>query len=718
VNSLPSQVLVNDIYKYAITITNDGTLPAEDIVLSNILPIEVKLIDGSIKVNDMLITNVADENIRISNLNPKEIACIEFSVNALLPGNVLYEAVVDYKYVDVIKGEILAVAVAETKTNILSDDKPSIGLVQTVDNLIISLYDTNTFQFTITNNSKFGINNVILSKFVPKNYEILEDTINVKQKTSDIIFVSSNVINLGYFAEKESKLVSFDAIGKMVGTDISNIAELTYEYQNKLNETVVEGVNSNDILTNIIEIDVPSINVEEDIGKLMEINKEIEVNIVLTNIGSKTANNVFVREILDDSFYVVDSSLIIDDKASSEDILTGILFTNVMPKEQHKISYKIIPIKVSEKANKLTDVTYSYIDKNNIERIMNVQKNNYVKIINQVEPNILFIKNSDKLNYDKSDIANFRFIIINNGNLSINNVLIKDDINDYYQFVDNSIQVNGNNILGSIINGITIDKINAGEKCVLIFKAKPIKEKVNIENIGKIFYSYTDLDDNIITKSANSNSYFTNIYYTNVPEVSIIKSAETAKIVKFGVNTFNIIVKNNSYLPIYNLYLSDILDDCYNYLDDSLEIDGVKSVNLPERIYISKLDADQSLNIKFKAVGSISKQNIMNNAKLSYNYQKNDELILAISSSNSIYTDIIDYVNSNVISLIDDISLKEKSIKILIDAEINKLKYVLENSNNIDEVLNINASIKNMILYLFDLEQITYDNLLIILNNL
>jgi hypothetical protein len=108
----------------------------------------------------------------------------------------------------------------------------------------------------------------------------------------------------------------------------------------------------------------------------------------------------------------------------------------------------------------------------------------------------------------------------------------------------------------------------------------------------------------------------------------------------------------------------------------------------------------------------------MNNATLSYNYQKNDELILAVSSSNSMYTDIIDYINSNVINLIDDISLKEKSIKILIDAEINKLKYVLENDNNIDEVLNINTSIKQMILYLSDLEQITYDDLFLILNNL
>jgi uncharacterized repeat protein (TIGR01451 family) len=718
VNSLPTQVLVDDIYKYAITITNDGTLPAEDIVLSNILPIEVSFIDESVKVNNMIITNVTSENIRIPNLNPNEAASIEFSVNALLPGNVLHEAVVDYKYVDAIKGEILAVAVAKSETNILSDDNPSVEFVQSVDNLNISLYDTNKFQFTITNNSKFAINNVILSKFVPKNYEILEDTINVQQKTSDIVFVSSDVINLGYFAEKESKIVSFNAVGKMVGTDISNIAELTYEYQNKLNKTVVAGVNSNEILTNIIENEVPSINVEEDIEKIMALDKEKEVNIVLTNIGSKTANNVFVKEVLDDSFYVVDSSLKIDDKVSPEDILTGILFTNVMPKEQHIISYKIIPIRVSERANKLTDVTYSYTDKNNIERIMNVQKNNYVKIINQVEPSISIIKNSDKLNYDISDIANFRFIITNNGNLPIKKVTIKDDINDNYQFVDHSIQVNGNNISGSIIDGITIDEINVNEKCVVIFKAKPIKEKINIENIGNIFYSYTDLENNIITKSANSNSYFTNIYYTKVPEVSIIKSAGSAKIVKTGINTFNIIVKNNSYLPIYNLYLSDILDDSYKYIDGSLEIDSVKSIYLPEHIYISKLDADQSLDIKFRAVGSIPKQNIMNNATLSYNYQKNDELILAVSSSNSMYTDIIDYINSNVINLIDDISLKEKSIKILIDAEINKLKYVLENDNNIDEVLNINTSIKQMILYLSDLEQITYDDLFLILNNL
>ncbi|AOR23341.1 DUF7507 domain-containing protein [Clostridium taeniosporum] len=76
--------VMNDVINYTVTVTNTGTLDANNVIFTDELPPEVELIDGSFKVDGIGINNVdLRQGVNIGTIKTGEEAIIEYSVKVI-----------------------------------------------------------------------------------------------------------------------------------------------------------------------------------------------------------------------------------------------------------------------------------------------------------------------------------------------------------------------------------------------------------------------------------------------------------------------------------------------------------------------------------------------------------------------------------------------------------------------------------------------------------
>lgn len=695
--------------KYYVDITNVGTLPAENIKVIDVLPIETKFIDGTIYIdgnNDIQETN---EEIRMFNLNPNKKAEIEIEALALTKGETSNEAVIDYEYTDEIKGTLKKVALSNKEQLIILEKKEGLlNVTQTVDKVTLTVGDINVFKFVIQNIGNTDVFDINLNSYISQNYNVIESSIKIDP--DNLTLLTNQSLELGSLKPGEIKSVTFSAFANMVGADIVNIANLTYKYADALGEIIFSGVSSNEVLTNITEDGSALIQIDHDINVTMEKGKEEIVTLTITNIGNKLASNVLVKVMIDPAFKIVPNSLIVDGVSSNQDILVGVLFDTITFNSIHTIIYKLNPTKVGTNFPIKTESTYVYVDKNNIDRGNESIYTNLIDVFPDNNIDVSFVKDSNKKDYFVNDLAIFRIIITNNSDRTLTDAFIKDVLPNNYTFIDNSLRLNGELFAGNINNGININ-LKANDKAIITFEAKAKIFQKGIVNNALFTYSYLDLHNVKQTKTIYS-SFTTNIYETDVPVLIAEKKSKIKKVTVNNDNTFYISIYNKSDRDVSNVLVQDILDENYLYKANTLRINNLLIDSKLSSISVGMIEGNSSVIISFDATAKMVKNAIENYASIQYSYENRDNVMVDdYLDSNIITTDIIENFNQYAIDLIASISSKEVAIGTIVTMEYKKLLAVLKKDATNEAILNINNSIKNMIIILTELEIITKDDL-------
>lgn len=131
------------------------------------------------------------------------------------------------------------------------------------------------------------------------------------------------------------------------------------------------------------------------------------------------------------------------------------------------------------------------------------------------------------------------------------------------------------------------------------------------------------------------------------------------------------------------------------------------------------MNSGEFLVIGFNAKAVKTGLNIKNESFVSYEYQDIDEeTIYKTVTSRPVYTSIVDGVTSRLIFLLSSIGKEESSVANIIISETNKLKTIIDESENPQIILDVNDSIIKMLKSLIIFETTSKNKLNYILNKI
>ncbi len=716
--ALPSTVLVGEIVNYSFRIENVGKVKATNVSLSDILDTRLEIVPNSITINGEAAFLSSLNDIALSDIEPEEFILVEAQAKALAIGeNITNAGVVTYKYQSNGKDYTVSKESNKVNVNIREGVTPKVSFTQEVSKTELKLNDVNTFTFIIHNNSNFELHDFTLEKYLPINYSLIKDSLKLIRTVgeTEITFPLISPI-ISVIKPFEEVRITFDAYAILSGNNISNVATAKYLFTNLAGKQQLTGLVSTDYPTTILDVDSPNILFTKDISSVMQTGVESTVTINVENLGKVTASRLRIKEVLPDGLDFVVGSIVVDNvPLPQHSIIDGLAIYELTEGQKANISFKVIPKITNQKVTSKSILTYYYTDtsKQEIERKMEIDSE--INIVSTLEPIVSLDLFTDMNEYFVNDYVNYRLIISLIGVTDMQDVSIKVPLLENYEFVENSLIVNGKNVDGDITKGVNVGSIMAPKDLVVLFRAKAIKIGNNLENIAEVTYTYQIGTQTPVTKTIMSNTVNHNIL-PKAHYVYTYKNSTLNGLIVGDNNTFTIGIVNNSTHEITNIRLSDVLDSSYRL--GSIMINDIKTTQMLNDIFIDNLKPDNNLIITFDAEAIMPKRNILNYADVSYQYIDEEGAIVEIDTkTNTITTNIIKEPDQNMIDLIEGIALEEGNISDLLTVEAHKLESVIE-TGTISELLDINTTILEMVSLLLTKEQNSLNSLTTIVNNL
>lgn len=275
----------------------------------------------------------------------------------------------------------------------------------------------------------------------------------------------------------------------------------------------------------------------------------------------------------------------------------------------------------------------------NVEFSRRKQSDIYIININKINVN----KEVFEEYYLRGEEAEFLIKVENKGNSIAKNIVLEDSIFDF-DIVENSFNINGEDINYSIINSIMIEQINPFEYSFIRFLVNTKNIEGNcIKSIGRIeckFCNDRRLEEYI--------QYFEpfELNLKNI-DINIMNNLSKQKLGYREELKMNTLIRNVGEIKIYNIEVIDCISTDLEVIKYSLYIDGKKMNNFLEnkKIKIPELQKNEICEIKrevsYKGRSSNDNIEVLVLIRGTYKDQKNREKRIEIVSEKEILEGIL-----------------------------------------------------------------------------
>ncbi|MGL4803493.1 SPOCS domain-containing protein [Paraclostridium dentum] len=259
------------------------------------------------------------------------------------------------------------------------------------------------------------------------------------------------------------------------------------------------------------------------------IGNKIVYTISCINQSSISFQNIFISNKLNQSLkFITDSVVINNIEMPGLNILTGFSIGRLYPNKKTTIRFEVEAISKDLDSVNITTNADCIYEKDGFRKSIIYTSDCSIQVYN---PSIYIKKSCSKENASLNDIITYKIKVVNNGDVYLDNIILKDDICDYLGIIEGSFKVNSHTI-----NDVDLDcGINIGD--------------LNINDYKIIEYDVI-VNGHGVACSVSSNAYAEYSYYLNNGFIGNKKSEVSNCILNILLPSFKqIYIENYAYLP-------------------------------------------------------------------------------------------------------------------------------------------------------------------------
>lgn len=609
---------VGDSITYATILTNNGNIPATNVIFTDVIPSGTLFIPDSVAIDNVPVANVNPANgISIGTIGANSSRTVSFQVNvpaipSINPITNQSGTTFQYTY-DPSKPTVMQMVASNTVQTTINN--ASIAATKSADKQFANVNDIITYTTTLTNTGNTLASNVVFTDVIPNGTSFIPNSVTVNGNIIPNVNPASGIA-IDPINPNANTIISFQIKVNSIPNPnpIPNQNNTTYQYvvnpnlppasANALSNLITTQINNATIVA------TKSVNTPT-----AAIGDIVTYTIAVTNTGNIPANATVLTDGLGPgASFIPDSVTINNVSQPGLDPSLGIQLNDISPADTIFITFqvKILAIPPSGTLTNNALVNYEYaVDPSQSPAIGSTVTNTTVTPI--IDATLVLNKNASTTFATIGDTITFTSSVTNTGNTTANNVVFTDTIPNGTAFIPNSFKINGVTVPNANPqNGINIGNMNSNASVALSFQVNitTLPNPNPIPNKSSIQYSFiVDINEPPVSRTVQSNKTFTQV---NTASVIATKTASSAFAAVGDTITYTTTLTNSGNTTANTPVFIDILPPELSFVPDSVQINTIPQLGFrPDNgIPLDTIPVGGSITISFQAiVGSIPATN-------------------------------------------------------------------------------------------------------------
>ncbi|OTY29659.1 MULTISPECIES: DUF7507 domain-containing protein [Bacillus cereus group] len=637
---------------YTIALANPGNTPANNVVVTDILPPGTTLVPNSIFIGGTLQLG-ADPNVglQVGTIPAGGITTIVFQISASgipSPNPVQNSAALQYSF---IADPNLPAVVKNAISNIVTTQINTANIVATklTSTNFSNVGDVITYATILTNNGNIPASNVTFTDIIPTGAIFLPNTVTI----NGVPIANANPANgifIGTIGANSSRTVSFQVFVPNIPAvnPITNQSGTTFQYTyDPSKPAVMQMVASNTVQTTINNATITAAKSADK--QFANVNDIITYTTTLTNSGNTLASNiVFTDAIPSGTSFIPNSVTVNGTTLPNINPTNGVAIDPINPNTNTTISFQVIVNSISS-PNPIpnqSNTTYQYVVNPNLPPASaNALSNVITTQINNAT--IVATKSVNTPTAAIGDIVTYTIAVTNTGNIPASATVLTDGLGAGASFVQNSVTINNVPQPGLDPSlGVHLADIPPGDTVFITFQAQilAIPSSGTLTNNALVNYEYT-VNPN---QSPAVGSTVTNTTITPIVDATLVlnKNASTTFATIGDTITFTSSVTNTGNTTANNIVFTDMIPNGTTFVPNSFKINGVTvpNANPQNGINIGNINSNASVTLSFQVnITTLPNPNpIPNKSSLLYSFivDINEPPVSRTVQSNKTFTQV------------------------------------------------------------------------------
>ncbi|MED3271938.1 cell surface protein [Bacillus thuringiensis serovar silo] len=570
------------IIPYTISITNNGNIQVENIIATDIIPVNTSFIENSVIVNGNARPNDNPLNgIQIDTIPPNTTATILFQVRVTsIPQTnpISNTSTIKYEYTVPDRPPITETIISSAAATEINH--ANLNSNKAVDLAFATVGDTLTYTITLNQTGNVATNDVIIQDIIPQGTTFIENSVIVNGETLPGANPVSG-IPLGTITIDGNAIVSFQVTVTSIPTpnELNNNAITTFNYiVNPNNVPVTNTTTTNTVTTTVQNDNVIAIKSVDVTNALPA--QTLTYTITITNSGNVTIENLLAIDTVPiDTTFVAGSVTINGINQPNENPENGITLGNLAPNDSVFITFQVTISSSTLQPTINNDASVSYtviIDPTKPPITITKQTNTVTTTV--IDPMVRIEKTTDKSIVVIGDIITFTLAVFNHSPIPTISTSVIDTIPAGTTFIENSLTINGTPVPNVRPDtGINIGSLPADSVATITFQVlvTSIPSNSTIINSATVTAAFQlTPQDPIITFIVNSNIVRIPVQFITT---TVTKNASFSSAYLNQYFDYTVRITNTSKISLSNISLQDTIPAGLQFINGTVFINGERS---------------------------------------------------------------------------------------------------------------------------------------------
>ncbi|MGG1845873.1 DUF11 domain-containing protein [Bacillus wiedmannii] len=570
------------IIPYTISITNNGNIQVENIIVTDIIPANTSFIENSVIVNGTARPNDNPLNgIQLDNIPPNTTATILFQVRVTsIPQTnpISNTSTIEYQYTLPDRPPITETILSSASVTTINH--ATLNSNKTVDLAFATVGDTLTYTITLNQTGNVAANDVVIQDMIPQGTTFVENSIIVNGETLPGVNPVSG-IPIGTIIVGGNAIASFQVTVTSIPTpnELNNKAITTFNYIVNPNNVPVTNTTTTNTVTTTVQNDNVFAIKSVDVTNALP-GQTVTYTITITNSGNVTIEDLFVIDTVPvDTAFVTGSVTINGINQPNANPEIGISLGNLVPNESAIITFQVTISSSTLQSAINNDASVSYtvtIDPNEPPITITKQTNTVTTTV--VDPMVRIEKTADKSIVTTGETITFTLEVINHSPIPTISTSILDIIPVGTTFIENSVTINGTPVPNVRPDtGMNIGALPAGSVAKIAFKVlvTSIPSNSTIINSASVTAAFQlTPQDPIITFIDNSNIVRIPVQFITAV---VVKNASVSSAYLNQYFDYTVRITNTSDISLSNVSLQDTIPAGLQFMNGTVFINGERS---------------------------------------------------------------------------------------------------------------------------------------------